>query len=55
MHGHPIMQKPRPASGTQALPVSDTHGRVHPDILSLARQVDIVIHAGDARKRSTTK
>ena len=36
-----------PSASTHILLVSDTHGRLHPEILALAEKVDIVIHAGD--------
>jgi putative phosphoesterase len=35
------------ASTTRILLLSDTHGQVHPEILSLAARVDIIVHAGD--------
>lgn len=32
---------------TRTLLLSDTHGRLHPQILDLALQVDYIVHAGD--------
>ena len=34
-------------SSTRILLLSDTHGRVHPEILALAGRADVIVHAGD--------
>ena len=36
-----------PSASTHVLLLADTHGRLHPQILALAKQVSTVIHAGD--------
>jgi putative phosphoesterase len=36
-----------PTEKMQILLLSDTHGRLHPEILALARDSDCVVHAGD--------
>lgn len=38
---------PMTATTRQVLLLADTHGLVHPGILALAREVSVVVHAGD--------
>ena len=38
---------PRRSNKVRLLLLSDTHGQVHPQILALASEVDMIVHAGD--------
>ncbi len=42
-----IRQMSRHARASRVLILSDTHGRLHPEIAALAEDVDVVVHAGD--------